>query len=112
MARAKNWLKRAGCLALLLLWLALMITPVAAFAIARNGQVQVGSSEGSHVRVFLVLADESDGIGFELARSRSGGECQQVRVVFLLWKGESEPASYCQCLDGAGTPADGPACPP
>jgi hypothetical protein len=89
-----------------------MFVPLGAFVVARNGQIQIGADDASHLRVFLVIEDDADGLGLDFSRARDRGRCLESRVVFFLWRGEGESVSYCQCYDEAGNVTGSPACPP
>ncbi len=91
-----------------LFWLALILTPTVAFILARNGQLQIGSSEGRHWRLFLVPGGESEGLGLERGRpvpppgdAPETTSCLQTRISYWMWAGEGQPADYCQCRDSA-----------
>ena len=101
----KRWLRRAGCLGLALIWLAVLALPLLAVVIASNGQVRVGAQESAHLRLFLVQEEESNGLGIEWARAAAaegGNRCWRTSVSYWLWEGQGENVTYCQCVDDAG----------
>ncbi len=106
--------RRAVYLVLILVWLVVMLFPLLAFTLARGGQVRLGAQEGAHLRLFMVQADGTAGVGVERTGGRRGpdGTCRQTRVFFLLWDGQGEPARYCTCQTADGGLAVTPACPP
>lgn len=89
-----------------LFWLALLLLPTLAVVLARNGQIQVGRSEGRHWRLFLLQDAEAEGLGLERGRpvdpppdAPAGARCLRVSVGYWLWAGEGQGAAYCQCQD-------------
>lgn len=95
-----RWLRRLLYLMLLALWLTVMLFPCMAFSLAMNQQVQVGQSERSHARVFLLQEAEKEGVGVVWKRpflSQSG--CYKTSVNYLMWRGDGENVSYCECPD-------------
>jgi hypothetical protein len=95
-----RWLRRLLIFFIILVWLLIMSFPVVALVLASQEQIQIGADPNRHLRIFLVQEDEADGVGFEWARtSRSNSACTKTSVNYLLWEGEAEPASFCQCYD-------------
>ena len=94
------WLRRTVYFVITLVWLFLMSLPVFAFALAARNQLQIGPTEGNHLRIFLVQELDAEGIGFERARSGSFDPgCAQTDVHYIMWKGDPENVTYCQCTD-------------
>jgi hypothetical protein len=104
----------------LVAWLLVMLTPTFAAFLARNGQVTLGDPAGPHTRLFLLQDPDAEGLGLERARrvrppaeGFPGVICLRTTVSYWLWRGEGQPASYCQCLDeatGAPSEAQSPSC--
>lgn len=100
----KKWLRRSGCLLLILIWLGIASLPLLAVVIARNGQVRLGAQESAHLRIFLVQEEKKNGLGIEWARSQSReNSCWLTYVTYWLWEGQGENVTYCQCYDAAGS---------
>jgi hypothetical protein len=102
------WLRRLLLLLFVLFWLALILTPTLAFVLARNGQVQLGPSNGRHWRLFLVQEAQLEGLGLERGRpvpppveAPPTATCLQTRINYWMWVGEGQPATYCQCQDSS-----------
>lgn len=96
----RRWLRRFLYLAFFLLWLAVMFFPCMAFSLSMNQQLQVGASESSHIRVFLLQADENEGVGVEWQRPSSlRSPCYKTTVTYWMWAGTGENSTYCQCID-------------
>ena len=75
-----------------------MAFPFVAFTLATNGELTVGSE--SYLRLFLVQEVDANGVGFEWRREAIQTEnCLRTSVGYLMWEGESEGVSYCQCFD-------------
>ena len=115
----KRWPRRLLMLTFVLLWLAVMLFPTLAVVLARNGQIQLGDSDGRHWRLFLLQEPDFEGLGLERARSTApplsapAAVCLQTSVSYWLWAGEGQDALYCQCTDpttGAAVPDTPPAC--
>ena len=116
MERVKAWLKRFGCLLLVLLWLIAMIFPTFAFVLAAQEQIEVGERTGWYVRFFVVDEADGEGIGVESARPFFGeNQCVKNNISYLMWEGNTleQNNSYCQCYDpdtGAPLPVLGNDC--
>ena len=103
----KGWPRRVLMLVFVLLWLAVMLFPTLAVVLARNGQLQMGDSDGRHWRLFLLQEPDFEGLGLERTRSVApplsapAAVCLQTSVAYWLWAGEGQDARYCQCTDPA-----------
>ena len=103
----KGWPRRVLMLVFVLLWLAVMLFPTLAVVLARNGQLQMGDSDGRHWRLFLLQEPDFEGLGLERTRlvapplSAPAAVCLQTSVAYWLWAGEGHDARYCQCTDPA-----------
>ena len=108
----KRWLRRLLYLVAFIVWLLLMAFPFIAFTLATNGELRLGNE--SYLRLFLVQEAEANGVGFEWRRELfQPDDCLRTSVNFLMWEGESERVSYCQCFDPAtneALPVGGGAC--
>lgn len=92
-----KWLKRLLYLALIALWLVLMLFPMAAFRLARQGEIQIGRT-----RVFLVDEGRQEGVGFTTIRNiRGETPCQRTTINYVMWSGDADNAQSCTC-DAAG----------
>jgi hypothetical protein len=108
----KRWFRRLLYLILVVVWLLFMAFPFAAFTLATNGEMLIGGER--YLRLFLVQEVEANGVGIEWRRGLfQPGNCLRTSVAFLMWEGESEGLSYCQCFDpvtNAPLPVAGSAC--
>lgn len=96
----KTWSRLIGCFLLILIWLFLISLPIFAFMIAARQQIQLGSDERNHLRIFLLQEKDVEGIGVELARPFSTyPPCSQTSVRFFMWAGIPENVTFCQCFD-------------
>lgn len=102
------WLRRFLILLFILFWMALILTPTLAFVLARNGQVQVGRTDGRHWRLFALQQADVEGLGLERARPVDAPEgaadtvqCLQTSITYWMWAGDGQATTYCQCTDGA-----------
>lgn len=74
-----------------------MSLPIVAFTLAEKRELSLGDD----IRLFLVQEPDAEGVGLEWARpSRQQANCTQTSVTYLLWEGQSENTTYCQCYDG------------
>lgn len=95
-----RWLRRFFYFFLFVIWLSVMLFPCMAFSLAMNQQVQVGQSERSHARVFLLQDEGNEGVGVVWKRpflAQTG--CYKTSVSYLMWQGVGENVTYCECLD-------------
>jgi hypothetical protein len=91
-----------GCAVATLLWLAAMALPILAAVLAVRGQIELGSDEGHHLRVFLVQERAAEGVGLVWSRVvATAPNCRQTAVRYLMWRGAGENASFCVCYDPA-----------
>jgi hypothetical protein len=104
----RPWLKRAGYLLILLLWLVIIGFPIAAFLLATQDQIQIGSHDNG-IRLFLLQETNNQGLGLQWTRpyddsasaAQSQNSCTQTTLRYFLWAGDSQNqnADYCQCFD-------------
>ena len=104
----RKWVKRAGYLLAILLWLILISFPVVAFLLATQDQIQIGDAQ-SGIRLFMLQESDSQGLGLQWTRpydnnsqeSALSGECTQTSLRYFLWEGDgqSQNSDYCQCYD-------------
>lgn len=92
-----RWLKNLLTALFLIVWLLVMLFPCMAFNLAMRTEIQVGSN----IRVFLVAEEIGEGIGIEWQRPFTSNDevCMQTAVNYLMWEGEPENITYCQCTD-------------
>ena len=98
MQRLRRYLVRS---AILVVWVLVMIFPFVAFTLATRGQLQIGSSEQRHIRLFMVQEKEANGVGVEWIRPHRRTNCLQGSITYLMWAGEGDNVTFCQCLDPA-----------
>lgn len=97
----KIWLRRLLYLLILILWFIGMSLPIVMFALGARGQLQLGTPEANHIRLFLVREEESEGVGLEWARNSAQTNCTQTTVSYWLWEGDSQDTiHYCTCATG------------
>jgi hypothetical protein len=97
----KIWSKRLLYLTIFFLWLLVMSLPVTMVVLARNGSVQIGNENRTNLRLFMVQEDRENGVGVAITRA-TREKCLRTSLVYLMWEGEGENSSYCQCLDDQG----------
>ena len=95
-----RWLRRLIYTLIIIVWLIIMSFPVFALVLASNQQIELGSDPNRHLRIFLVQEEEANGVGIEWARNaRSANTCTKTSVNYVMWEGEGESVTYCQCYD-------------
>ena len=100
----KRWLRRLAIVLLLLVWASVMAFPIFAVLLATQNQLQVGEEQGRRLRLYLVQERAQEGIGIEWARPVAGtgddAYCLQTSIRYLMWVGEGQNVTYCQCFTG------------
>lgn len=107
---ARGCLWRAGCL---VIWLPLIALPIVLLALAVQGEIALwhGSDfpdnhEHPFLQAKLLMDIETRGLNvtrsYVASEQDGGGVCVQTHVSYLLWQGESTPASYCDCYARRG----------
>ncbi|MDT8305744.1 MAG: hypothetical protein RRC07_07385 [Anaerolineae bacterium] len=100
----KRGYRRIVYAVLLLLWLVVMLFPVFAVVLATRQQIELGSDPQRQVRIFLVQESAARGVGVEWTRpARGRADCTQSQLVYLMWRGVGENASFCTCYDDDGS---------
>jgi hypothetical protein len=104
--RGKAYAKRAGCGAAVLLWMVVLLIPAFLFLLAIQGEVALWHSgdvpEGeSHPLLQVKLLMEVETRGLNITSSNVVRQddltCMQTSVRYLLWQGEGNNVSYCDC---------------
>jgi len=109
----RRWLPRLVLILFVIIWLLVMSFPFVAFRLTTRDEITVGSSESSHLRLFMVRADEEKGLGLEWTRSLDASECFVTKVKYILWEGNQpgQNTSFCFCPDsGTNLAIDQPPC--
>jgi len=99
---------RRGCLVGLVLWLLIVTVPFCVVLFAIRGEFTWHRGPIVEDRLWLVnlngAAGEESASGLAYSSTRlvgsptpTGRVCAQTHVVFLLWRGQSAPADYCEC---------------
>jgi hypothetical protein len=95
-------LRRFGCLILLVLWFSFVLSPCVLITLAQQGEITFSQGElpGQQFRAWLIMEIDQRGMGISSTSQHeiSGEQCVQTNVNFVLWEGEAEPTSYCECF--------------
>lgn len=76
-----------------------MSFPVTAILLASRGEIDIGSDR-RHLRLFMVDAEENQGVGIQWTRPRLfERNCLKTDLNYIMWSGEGEGSEYCQCVD-------------
>lgn len=100
-------LGRLGCFVGVSLWVIVLLIPGFLFLLAIEGEIAVWHGAGfpepeAHPLLQVKLLMEIDTRGLNITASHISHEtstaaCVQTNVNYVLWQGEGEPASYCDC---------------
>lgn len=115
-------LRRAGCIAALVIWFAILLLPCFLIVLATQQEIVIstGGAPGQQLRLWLISEADERGLALSTAsvqQSDANNICVETNVRFLLWAGNSDPLSYCECYQRASdaeswslTSSDGAAC--
>lgn len=110
--RRRGPLARLGCGLALVLWFLLILSPCMLFLLASRGELtlDLGGAPGQTARVWLVMEADERGIGWSIPSVQTRADdlvlCVQTDVRYLLWQGQAEPVSYCECYQRTNSGAD------
>jgi predicted membrane protein len=97
----KGPLRRLGCIIGLIIWLFLVFSPCLMIVLAVRGEIALttGSAPEQKLRIWLIQEAAQSGVGFSNVDVLTDGDqlCVQTNVRFMLWRGQAEPAQYCEC---------------
>ncbi|HLF02154.1 MAG TPA: hypothetical protein VI547_09275 [Anaerolineales bacterium] len=107
----KTILRRLAYLLFFCLWLAVMLLPCLAFALAARGELSWQRGPHDLDRLWLIQEHDQKGIGYQAERVISaaadvnGSICVRDTVRFFLWEGSTEGQSieYCECYSANGS---------
>ncbi len=109
--RREAHIKRAGCGCAVIAWSLIMLLPLALFILAAQGEIALwhgdripDASAHPMLQVRLLSEIRSQGLVITTSslahQSQQDGEaraCVQTHVRYLMWEGEGQDASYCDC---------------
>jgi hypothetical protein len=110
---------RRGCLLGVVLWLVVMLIPLAILIFAIRGEVSWQRGPFVEDRLWLINLngapgeESASGVAYSSTRlvpnsaAVDGRLCAETNVYFLLWRGHSDPATYCQCYQPRPASAGG-----
>ena len=109
--RKRGLLGRLGCALGLLVWLVLILSPCLVFTLATQGELvlNLGSAPSQTARAWLVMEADERGLGLSLPSVQPSADgnalCVQTDVRYLLWQGQTDSVSYCECYRRASADA-------
>jgi len=113
--RRRSIWRRLGCGLGIIGWLAFISLPMIFIVLAVRGQITIPRggdipNPDSYPYLQVRLVTEMDFRGLNITstmveRDGSDALCVQTNVRFILWQGEGEPATYCECYTRAGSDA-------
>lgn len=104
--KRRSPLQRLGCGMALVLWFTFLLTPCACIFLATQGEIIIPNGNvpepESHPLLQIDLISEIDYRGFRIVTTGLYGDtedtvCVQSNISYVLWQGEGEPATYCDC---------------
>lgn len=95
-------LRRAGCIAALVIWFSILLLPcfLIVLAVQQEIVISTGGAPGQQLRLWLISEPDERGLALSTAsveQSNADNICVETTVRFLLWAGNAEPSSYCEC---------------
>ncbi|GAB4510512.1 MAG: hypothetical protein OHK0046_07510 [Anaerolineae bacterium] len=106
-AKRPSLLRRVGCGCLLVIWFTVLLLPLFLFILAADGEIRFGHSgdvpdKHEHPLFEVKLVSEIDFRGLSITNSTierpdDTNLCVQTNVRYLLWQGEGEAATFCDC---------------
>lgn len=112
--KRKIW-NRVGCWAIVLTWFLVLLIPLVFFILAIEGDITIKRSgvpdSYEHPLLQLSLIMESDARGLRVTNTSlhhpsDNNLCVQTNVRFLLWEGDGDSASFCDCYTRSDEDAD------
>lgn len=107
---------RRGCIIGVIIWLVVMTIPAFILLLAIQQEVTIWHGSGfpereAHplLQVRLIMEIESRGVSIgtsHISRETETLACVQTNVNYLLWQGQGESASYCDCYQREDPSAD------
>ncbi|MBI5052980.1 MAG: hypothetical protein HZC38_14380 [Chloroflexi bacterium] len=90
---------------LILVWLAVMLTPCFAITLAMRGEMEWKRGDYESDRLWLIQERDQRGVGYAASRittdqrSTGGPLCVRTSARFFLWKGVSDGdfSDWCEC---------------
>lgn len=110
-----GWLRRLGCGLAAVGWLAAMSLPCLIIGLAMAGELGWRRGPYNSDRLWLIQQVDERGLGYSAERilsdrrAEGGPVCVRTRVRFFMWRGQGDPADYCECYAPDGAPLG--ACP-
>jgi hypothetical protein len=101
-ARPSRW-RRLGCAAGVVFWFVLLLLPCVIVLLVSQREVVIplGSIPGQSARIWLIDEARERGIAFSMPSVHRGTDdltCVQTDSRFLMWMGQGDPTSYCECF--------------
>ncbi len=99
-------IRRVGCGILLVIWFLVLLLPCGLIVLAVQQEIVIptGGAPGQQTRFWLISEPTERGFGISTAAVTPTGDnaiCVQTDVRFVLWAGQADPLSYCECYERA-----------
>jgi hypothetical protein len=105
--KRRAWWKRPSCLVQLILWMSIMMLPAVFMVLAFQGDITFyhrgdipNKFQHPFLQVKLIMEEDYRGLSLTNAsvlHDDADNLCVETSIRFLLWEGQGEPATYCQC---------------
>jgi hypothetical protein len=103
-------LRRLGCGIAVVIWFLILLTPCFCFALATQGEIAIrlGDAPEQSFRVWLLSEENERGLGISRPSVSERDElvCVQTDVNFVLWMGQSDSSTFCDCYNRATDATD------
>jgi hypothetical protein len=100
-------LRRLGCVMLVVIWFTILLLPCFFIVLATQQQIVIsqGSLPDQQLRIWLIMETTMRGLGISStsvhpakgALLAEDALCLQTNVSYILWQGQGDATSYCDC---------------
>jgi len=96
-------LRRIGCLLALAVWFVLLLIPCFFIMLVSRGEITLaqGSAPNQMLRIWLISEADHRGLALSTTSAytaeQGGNVCVQTDVRFLLWYGDADSTTFCEC---------------
>lgn len=103
----RKWYRNPGCVLGLIIWFFVMLLPLFFFILAVEGDITLqhgGDVPDKHehplLQIRLIMEIDYRGFGITNSTIQRDGEndiCVETNVRYILWQGQGDPATFCDC---------------
>ncbi|MBK8025947.1 MAG: hypothetical protein IPK19_32330 [Chloroflexi bacterium] len=108
--KRRSPLRRMGCILVLIVWFAVLLTPCLLLTLAIQGELRVatGGAPGQELRAWVIMEADTRGVGVSNGVVRSSDAqtvCVETTITYVLWAGQEDGHTYCECYQRASDDA-------